>query len=691
MSLPMRRLGSSDLRITTVGLGTWALGGGGWAYGWGPQDDTDSLAGMRRALELGVNWIETAAVYGLGRCEELVGRLLRELTPADRPYIFTKCGLVWDEHDPMKSPRKVLRPESIRAECEASLRRLGIERIDLYQFHWPDKTGTPVEDSWGEMGRLLEEGKIRAAGVANFDVELLRRCEKIRHVDSLQPPFSLIRRKAGADEIPWCAEHATGVICYSPMQSGLLTDGFTEDRVLALAPDDWRRGSREFRAPRLQRNLALRDALRPIAQRHDTTTSAIAAAWTLTWPGVTGAIVGARNPGQVDGWIAAATLELTKEDLEQIASAIVRSEAGSGPAAPAGAIARTSNSQRVRSTPSSRRPAPASETERWRVWDSFLEARPDTGFMQSSWWLDFRTHWGYEYFGITLKADNAIVGGAVVQKYSYDDHQCFYYIQDGPVLPSDASDAGDVFEAIFKAIEERRKSEPGTVSHLRIEPRWVSLPVFVSGFRPIRPLTDRYLEARDTRCIDLRPPEAAILAQMKPKGRYNIGVARRHNVSIVEDTSERGLSDFQSIYEETTNRQGFRPKAAEYFQTLVSLSAPEDRRSLFFAEYQGTRIAAALVMYFGPRATFFYGGSRDVHREVMASYLLHFEIMLRAKALGHEWYDLWGVAPADARDDHPWQNFTVFKAKFGGVEVHLVPTLDYVYDAAAYDCYGRMA
>jgi len=335
MTLPTRSLGTSGLEITTVGFGAWAIGGGGWSFGWGPQDDVQSVATMRHALELGVNWIDTAAVYGLGHSEEVVGRLLRGLGSADRPLVFTKCGLVWDERDRMGDPRRVLAPESIRREVEASLRRLGVERIDLYQFHWPDETGTPVEDSWQAMVRLTEEGKVRAVGVSNFDVELLARCEVVRHVDSLQPPFSLIRRDVAAREIRWCAAHATGVIAYSPMQSGLLTESFTAARVAALAPDDWRRRSPQFHAPSLNRNLALRDALKPIAHRHGTTVSAVAVAWTLAWPGVTGAIVGARTPDQVDGWIGAATLELSAADLEEIAAAIVRTRAGSGPMRPA--------------------------------------------------------------------------------------------------------------------------------------------------------------------------------------------------------------------------------------------------------------------------------------------------------------------------------------------------------------------
>ncbi len=321
-TLPTRQLGSSGLEITKVGFGAWAIGGGGWAFGWGSQDDEASLAAMRHAIERGINWIDTAAVYGLGHSEEVVRRLLRELTPDERPLVFTKCGLVWDERDRMAQPRRVLKPESIRAECEASLRRLGVERIDLYQFHWPDETGTPVEDSWGEMARLIDEGKVRA------------RCEAIRHVDSLQPPFSLIHREVAAKEIPWCASHNTGVICYSPMQSGLITDSFTAERVLSLADDDWRRRSADFQPPAMGRNLALRDALRPIAKRRSVSVSSIAIAWDLSWRGVTAAIVGARNPKQVDGWIGAASVELNQQDVDEIESAIHRTRAGSGPARP---------------------------------------------------------------------------------------------------------------------------------------------------------------------------------------------------------------------------------------------------------------------------------------------------------------------------------------------------------------------
>ena len=335
MSLPTRPLGSSGFQITTVGFGSWAVGGGGWSFGWGPQDDAESIASMRHAIELGVNWIDTAAVYGLGHSEEVVGKLLRELPASQHPLIFTKCGLTWDAADPMKPAQRILKPESIRRECEASLRRLGVERIDLYQFHWPDETGTPVEDSWGAMVKLIEEGKIRAAGVSNFNVHLLERCEKIRRVDSLQPPFSMINRAAAKELLPWCKSHNTGVICYSPMQSGILTDGFSAERVVKLASDDWRRRSPEFREPALGRNLALRDALRPIAARHGVSVSSVAVAWVLSWPGVSGAIVGARTPAQVDGWIQAATLQLTQDDLAEIAEAIVKTQAGAGPTHPA--------------------------------------------------------------------------------------------------------------------------------------------------------------------------------------------------------------------------------------------------------------------------------------------------------------------------------------------------------------------
>jgi aryl-alcohol dehydrogenase-like predicted oxidoreductase len=334
MNALQRPLGTSGLHITQVGFGAWAIGGGGWAYGWGSQDDAASIAAIQHAVARGINWIDTAAIYGVGHSEEVVGRALGELPAAERPYVFTKGGMIPDRSRPFEEPQRSLRPESIRKEVEASLRRLGVERIDLYQFHWPDALGTAIEDSWGEMSRLIQEGKIRAGGVSNFDVGLLERAERVRHVDSLQPPFSLIRRQAGADVIPWSARHGTGVLVYSPMQSGILTDAFSRDRATRMAPDDWRRRSPEFQEPLLSRNLALRDALRPIASRHGVSTAAVAVAWTLSWPGVSGAIVGARSPEQVDGWIAAANLTLEAQDLTDIAGALERTQAGAGPTHP---------------------------------------------------------------------------------------------------------------------------------------------------------------------------------------------------------------------------------------------------------------------------------------------------------------------------------------------------------------------
>ena len=332
-TIPTRRLGSRGPQITELGFGAWAIGGGDWAYGWGPQDDADSVAAIHRALERGAGWIDTAAVYGLGHSEEVVARALRGM--ADRPLVFTKCGMVWqDQSDGV--PRPNLRPDEIRRECEDSLRRLGVERIDLYQFHWPDTmTGTPVEESWGVMADLVQQGTVRWAGVSNFDVGLLERCEPILHVDSLQPPFNAVQREAGGDVIPWCHANGTGVIVYSPMMSGLLTQRFSAERAASLDPSDWRHGMPGvFAEPALSRNLALRDALIPIADAHGTSTAAVAVAWTLAWTGVTGAIVGARDAAQVDGWIGAHEIELTDAELDAIDAAIRVTGAGGGPGRP---------------------------------------------------------------------------------------------------------------------------------------------------------------------------------------------------------------------------------------------------------------------------------------------------------------------------------------------------------------------
>jgi aryl-alcohol dehydrogenase-like predicted oxidoreductase len=336
MEIPRRRLGTTDLQITTVGLGAWAIGGD-WFRGWGPQDDAESIATIHHAVDVGVNWIDTAAAYGIGHSEAIIGQAIRDIPAADRPFVFTKCGVTTEGGERFAPTARTLRPAQIREEIEGSLARLGVERIDLYQFHWPDEGDTPIEDSWGAMQRLVDEGKVRHAGVCNFTVPLLDRAEALHHVDTLQPPFSMIRRDSGGELIPWALEHGTGVIVYSPMQSGILTDTFSAARVHAMAETDWRRAAPAFNEPALGRSIALRDALRAIAARHDTSVSAVAIAWTLAWPGVTGAIVGARRPDQVDGWIAGSQIDLSADDLAEIARAIGDTGAGSGPVEPVAA------------------------------------------------------------------------------------------------------------------------------------------------------------------------------------------------------------------------------------------------------------------------------------------------------------------------------------------------------------------
>ncbi|HVR72123.1 MAG TPA: aldo/keto reductase [Vicinamibacteria bacterium] len=334
MDVPTRPLGSTGMDVTRVGFGAWAIGGGGWAFAWGRQDDDESVAAIRHAVESGINWIDTAAVYGNGHSEEVVARALREIPERGRPFVFTKCGLVWDEANPMAQARRVGRADSLRREVEASLRRLGLERIDLYQMHWPAEDGTPIEQYWRTLLDLKAEGKVRAVGLSNHDIARLDAAERIGHVETLQPPFSAIRREAAETVLPWCAVHRTGVIVYSPMQAGLLSGGFTAARAASLPADDWRARAPWFQGDALRRNLALAEALRPIADRHGTTVGAVAVAWTLAWPGVTGAIVGARRPSQIDGWIDAARLELTEADLTEVAAALERTGAGSGPLRP---------------------------------------------------------------------------------------------------------------------------------------------------------------------------------------------------------------------------------------------------------------------------------------------------------------------------------------------------------------------
>jgi aryl-alcohol dehydrogenase-like predicted oxidoreductase len=324
--------GTTDLAITPVGFGAWAVGGGDWAFAWGPQDDDEAIAAIRHAVESGVNWIDTAAVYGLGHSEEVVAAALAGIPEADRPYVFTKCGLVWDETDRSIAPRRVGDPASIRREVENSLRRLNVERIDLYQMHWPADDGTDLADYWQALLDLKSEGKVRAVGLSNHGVHQLEAAEELGHVDTLQPPFSAIHRET-AELLPWTRAHDTGVIVYSPMMSGLLTGAFNRGRVATLPKDDWRRTSADFTTD-LDANLAVADALRTVAQRHDISQPAAAVAWTLAFTGVTGAIVGARSPRQVDGWLAAASVELTSDDLDTVSEAIAANGAGEGPSRP---------------------------------------------------------------------------------------------------------------------------------------------------------------------------------------------------------------------------------------------------------------------------------------------------------------------------------------------------------------------
>jgi aryl-alcohol dehydrogenase-like predicted oxidoreductase len=333
-NLATRRLGTTDMWITRVGFGSWAVGGD-WAVGWGSQDDKDSVAAIRHAVSRGINWIDTAAIYGLGHSEEVVAAALADIPREERPYVFTKCGLIADPTDRKALPRQVGDPASIRREIENSLRRLKVERIDLYQMHWPAEDGTPIEAYWQTLLDLEKEGKVRAVGLSNHNVGQLEAAEKLGHVDTLQPPFSAIKRSAGAAEIPWCHEHATGVIVYSPMQAGLLSGSFSVKRATSLPANDWRSRDPEFQGAALRHNLYLAEVMRDIATRRSVEVGAVAVAWTLAWPGVTGAIVGARRPAQVNGWIDAANLSLTVSELEQIADAIDRSGAGKGPSRPA--------------------------------------------------------------------------------------------------------------------------------------------------------------------------------------------------------------------------------------------------------------------------------------------------------------------------------------------------------------------
>jgi aryl-alcohol dehydrogenase-like predicted oxidoreductase len=324
MTLPTRPLGSSGMDITTVGLGTWAFG----KYDWGQQDDEESIAVIRHAVGTGINWIDTAAIYGLGHAEEVVADALAGIPAGERPYVFTKVGITWDPAG--GRTRHLMDPAIMRRELDGSLHRLRTDRIDLYQVHWPPRDDdTPLEEYWQVMAELRAAGKVRAIGLSNHSAAQLELAEKIAHVDALQPPFSAIARQA-ATEIAWADAHETGVIVYSPLQSGLLTGAFSADRVAGMPADDWRRSHPDFTTG-LGANLALAQAFAPVAERHGVPVAAVAIGWALAWPGITGAIVGARRPGQVAGWLPAATLRLTDADLNEIAVAIGSTGSGAGP------------------------------------------------------------------------------------------------------------------------------------------------------------------------------------------------------------------------------------------------------------------------------------------------------------------------------------------------------------------------
>jgi aryl-alcohol dehydrogenase-like predicted oxidoreductase len=312
VTLRTAELGTTGLQITRVGFGAWAIGGGGWEFGWGPQDDDQSIAAVHRALELGVNWIDTAAAYGFGRSEEVVGRALEGVV--ERPYVFTKCSLV---EGPGRSVVHDLSRDSMLREAEASLKRLGIDAIDLYQIHWPIPE-PQIEEGWAALAELKEQGLVRHIGVSNFDVEQLRRIQRIAPVETLQPPYSLVARDVEDEILPFAEREDIGVIVYSPMGSGLLTGRMTHERLAAMPDDDWRRRDPRFQEPQLSRHLALVARLDTVAQRHDTTPGAVAIAWTLRHPAVDAAIVGFRRPGQVDPLLPAADLDLTAEDLAEI-------------------------------------------------------------------------------------------------------------------------------------------------------------------------------------------------------------------------------------------------------------------------------------------------------------------------------------------------------------------------------------
>jgi len=315
-----RRLGASDLELTPIGIGAWAMGGSGWAFSWGPQDDRDSIAAIHAALEAGVNWIDTAAVYGYGHAEEVVARALEGVSP--KPYIFTKCGRNWNERGEIV---KTLKRDRVRRECEDSLRRLRVEAIDLYQIHWPEPE-EEIEEGWETLVRLKEEGKVRWIGVSNFQVSHMERASRIAPITSNQPPYSIIQPEVEREILPYCQAHGIGVIVYAPMKSGLLAGAMTRERVANLHPEDWRRRSPYFQEPILSRALALVERLRAIGARHGRSPGEVAIAWTLRHPAVTGAIVGMRSAEQVRGVLGALEFRLSPEEIDEIAAFMAQFE-----------------------------------------------------------------------------------------------------------------------------------------------------------------------------------------------------------------------------------------------------------------------------------------------------------------------------------------------------------------------------
>jgi aryl-alcohol dehydrogenase-like predicted oxidoreductase len=307
-----RKLGTSDLEITPIGVGAWAMGGGGWQFAWGAQDDNESVEAIQRALDQGINWIDTAAIYGLGHSEEVVARALAGR--ANKPLVFTKCGIVWDER---RETRRTIEPKSIRKEVEQSLSRLKLDVIDLYQIHWPEPDNL-IEAAWAMMAQLQREGKVRHIGVSNFNVGQMRRAQAIAPITSLQPPYSIVSPEIEKEILPYAQANHIGVIIYSPMKSGLLTGAMTRERIAAMPSDDFRQRTPNFQEPLLSRNLELAELLREIGKRHGRTAGEVAIAWTLRHPAVTGAIVGMRSAKQVDGVIGAAEFRLGAEEISEI-------------------------------------------------------------------------------------------------------------------------------------------------------------------------------------------------------------------------------------------------------------------------------------------------------------------------------------------------------------------------------------